>query len=161
MGWFGDYLYADGEWSDVDLDDPPSTDPAEPWLLLQIHDSDFAIVRYAPEGDGSGEAYIGCTPRSYFEDDDASAPTDVAAEARGLAAWARVLPAQTAADPEQVAGLLAGDDDPDPVEDDDDERADEGIFVEVKCLRFLDMLGSGLPRELQELRDARRANGQV
>ncbi|MDQ1292622.1 MAG: hypothetical protein QG608_502 [Actinomycetota bacterium] len=64
-----------------------SPDNAEPWLLVDIHDSDIATITYRPAGLGTGVAYLGCAPRTYFEDLQASAPTDVAREAAGLATW--------------------------------------------------------------------------
>ncbi len=59
----------------------------EPWLLVDIHDSDIATIAYRPTGSGSGVAYLGVTPRTYFEDPGASAPSDVAREAGGLVEW--------------------------------------------------------------------------
>lgn len=56
----------------------------ESWLLVDIYDSDMAAVVYRPTGSGSGDRHLGVTLRIYFEDPDASAPTDVAREAGGL-----------------------------------------------------------------------------
>ncbi|MEV7986869.1 hypothetical protein [Micromonospora sp. NPDC085948] len=58
-----------------------------PWLLVDIHDSDSATLTYRPAGPGTGVAYLGYTPRTYFENPDASAPTDAVREAAGLSAW--------------------------------------------------------------------------
>ena len=58
-----------------------------PWLSVDIYDSDFATVRYEPPGPGSGTAYLGNTPRTYFGNESASASTDVLREADGLASW--------------------------------------------------------------------------
>jgi hypothetical protein len=66
-------------------------DGPEPWLVVDIHDSYVATIAYRPAGSGSGVAYLGVTPRTYFEDPDASAPTDVVREARARSAppWSR------------------------------------------------------------------------
>jgi hypothetical protein len=42
---------------------------------------------YEPAGPGSGTAYLGYTPRTYVDDESASAPADVLREAEGLASW--------------------------------------------------------------------------
>jgi hypothetical protein len=85
MGFFGTYLYAQNRWSEHSAGFLPTV--TEPWLLVDIHDSDFTIVTYRPAGPGSGVAYLGITPRDYFEDPTASEPTDVTGEAAGLAFW--------------------------------------------------------------------------
>lgn len=85
MGFFGAYLFDGHRWTAHQPAEQPTI--AEPWLLVDIHDSDIATVTYRPVGPGSGVAYLGHTPRTYFENPDASAPTDVAREAAGLGAW--------------------------------------------------------------------------
>jgi hypothetical protein len=146
VGFFGAYLYADGSWTEVDPDGAESATPVTPWLFLSIHDSDVATVRYAPSGSGTGEAFLGNTPRNYWENPDASAPTNPALEADGLASWTRV--AQTGAAPaaETIEAFLASDEDEGP--DDDADAPDEDVFVELKCVRFLGALGLPLPRDL-------------
>src|SRR5262245_64798197 len=85
MGFFGAYIFDSGNWAEVGPDSDANV--VEPWLFVNIHDSDVATVMYGPVGPGSGTAFLGWTPRTYFEDDSASAPTDVTREAEGLAAW--------------------------------------------------------------------------
>lgn len=145
MGFFGAYMYADGRWSETDPDAGPSAPPAEPWLTVSVHDSDWAAVRYAPAGPGTGEAFLGMTPRVYFEDDEASAPTDPSREASGLAAWASATGA-AAVDAATMERFLAGDDDEEP--DPDADVPDEDVFVELKCRRFLAALGLPVPADL-------------
>ena len=74
MGLFAGYVFDGSSWRDFDpaSDQPP--DLASRWLSAEIHDSDFAAVRYGPSGPGSGTAYLGFTPRTYFQDQSASAP---------------------------------------------------------------------------------------
>ena len=86
-GFFGTHLYDDRQWHDVE----PGIQPEgpRPWLLADIHDSDITTLTHHPAGEGTGIAYLGTTPRTYCENPDASAPTDVAREAAGLAGrWA-------------------------------------------------------------------------
>src|SRR6185369_891340 len=85
VGFFGTYLYHDAIWTSHRPDVMPGVSP--PWLVVDIHDSDVTTVTYQPAGPGTGVAYLGYTPRTYFERDDASAPTDVQREASGLALW--------------------------------------------------------------------------
>ncbi len=97
MGFFGTYLLTGDTWSAVPELAPeavPRWVPAgpDPWLYVEIHDSDLTILRYGPAGPGSGIAFLGYTPRTYFEDDDASDPTNVDLEAAGLAAWLALRP---------------------------------------------------------------------
>jgi hypothetical protein len=118
-------------------------------LTVDIHDSDFTTVMYAPAGPGTGIAYLGYTPRIYFDSEDASAPTDVDREARGLAAWWTSVHAEaTSADQQlklvEIAGLLAADEEP----SDDEPTDDADVFVEIKTARFLAAMGLPLPPDL-------------
>lgn len=135
MGFFGAYMYAEGRWSDVDMDDEVST-PAEPWMFVLIYDGDIGTVRYAPSGEAAGEAFVGFTPRVYFDDENASRPTDPARESHGLAAWARAV-VGSEVDASQVASFLASDD-----SDDSD-----GV-VETHLAELLTYLGLTLPADL-------------
>lgn len=157
MGFFGTYLFDGVTWESCDADRVPQV--AEPWLLLDIHDSDIGTVSYRPAGPGSGVAYLGSTPRTYFAREEASEPTDVAREAAGLAAWwerhhgpATVVAG--AAKTTELVTYLAQDEDPyeDFDEDEDvDELDDAEIFVEVRAARFLAALDLPLPDELREI----------
>jgi hypothetical protein len=148
MGFFGTFVFDGAAW----LTEPGAEKRVgEPSLLVNIHDSDIATIVYRPSGPGAGIAFLGETPRSYFEDDDASEPTDVAREAKGLAAWWRLrhpaaTDAEAAAKERELAGFLAADGDPDAEFDvadefEDEAMSDEEIFVEVKTARFVAALG--------------------
>ncbi|MET9318053.1 hypothetical protein ABZX12_40050 [Kribbella sp. NPDC003505] len=139
MGFFGSYVYADRAWTEVDPD-VDSGRPSEPYMIVMIHDSDIAAIQYAPAGTGTGEAFLGYTPRAYFGDPAAPTAGDTGIEAAGLAAWAGLFGASPAAD--EVELFLARDDAPDV--DEDDDVPDEDVFVELKTARFLETLG--LPR---------------
>ncbi len=161
MGFFGTYLLTGDTWSVVPELAPevvPSWVPMDevPWLYMEIHDSDLTILRYEPSGPGSGVAYLGYTPRTYFDDDDASAPTDVDAEAAGLAAWLALRPgAPAGVDASTIKPYLAEDLGPDEdaafdegeeFDDDIDTDIDAGeVFVEIKTARLLRQLGLPLP----------------
>lgn len=152
MGFFGRYLF-DGSWKSVeDINGVP-----EPCLVVDIHDSDITTVTYRPAGPGSGVAYLGVTPRTYFEDERASDPTDVGREARGLAAWWAGLhgvrgEAEIGAKERELAAFLAEDIDPADFSDDpdDDDLDDDETFVEVKTVRFLAALGLPAPDDLSD-----------
>jgi hypothetical protein len=156
VGFFGAYVFDGGTWHSFDPDSDQVPDFAGRWLSVHIHDSDFAIVRYQPAGLGSGTAYLGCTPRTYFEDESASAPTDVLREAEGLTAWLALQQgtSDTAELRELVASFHADDaqeqllaDDPD-LADDTGDPDDEDIFVEVKVSKFLNAVSLPVPAEL-------------
>ena len=87
MGFFGRYVFDGRTWHDIDPGSDQTLDIEAPWLSVDIYDSDFATVCYEPPGPGSGTAYLGNTPRTYFGNESASAPTDVLREADGLASW--------------------------------------------------------------------------
>jgi hypothetical protein len=151
VGFFGSYVFDSTTWHGFDPDRDETPDIVAPWLSVNIHDSDFAIVRYEPPGPGTGTAYLGCTPRAYFEDESASAPTDVAREARGLALW--LVRQQGRADEAELRELVASflaDDSPEDLDDDAGFEDDADIFVEVKVSRFLAAVAvpvpEGLPR---------------
>jgi hypothetical protein len=90
------------------------------------------------------------TPRIYFDDPAASAPTDVALEAAALASWAGHL-ADVAPNPSlelELLGLLA----PDQEAGEDEADVDDAeLFVELKTVKFLRSLGVGLPDALAEI----------
>jgi hypothetical protein len=103
-------------------------------------------------------AYLGHTPRTYFEDADASVPTDVRREAAGPTSWWARLhggadDAQRSAKEAELVAYLAEDRDPEADdlddEDDDVDGMDEAdVFVEVKTARFPGALGLPMPGEL-------------
>lgn len=133
MGLFATFVFADGTWDGA----PDGT----PRLTAKVHDSDFVTVDYAPAlADGSGRCYVGFEPRHYFEDDTASDPVDVDAEARGLAAWAADVRG-TVVDPDVIRPLLAS---PDAADESPD------VFVEAALVRLLLALGLPVPEDLEE-----------
>ncbi|MDG4750289.1 hypothetical protein O7630_05015 [Micromonospora sp. WMMD718] len=157
MGFFGTYLFNGHRWTAHHPAEQPTI--PEPWLLVDIHDSDIATITYRPPGPGSGVAYLGDTPRTYFENPDASAPTDAAREAAGLGAWwahqhGRAGGTEREAKEADLAVYLAEDLDPADIDlDHDDDEDDEGlddaeIFVEVKTARFLAALDLPVPDDL-------------
>lgn len=133
MGLFATFVFADGTWD--------GTADATPRLTAKVHDSDFVTLDYAPVlGGGNGRCYVGFEPRHYFEDETASDPVDVEAEARGLAAWAADV-RETVADPAAIVGMLAS-----PIAE--DEAPD--VFVEAALVRLLLALGLPVPEDLEE-----------
>jgi hypothetical protein len=148
VGFFGLYVFDGTAWHSFDPGSGETPDIVAPWLSVNIHDSDFAEVRYEPPGPGSGTAYLGFTPRAYFQDDSASAPTDVSREAEGLAVWLVRQQGRTdeAALQELVASFLA-DDSPEDL-DDAGLEDDADIFVEVKVSKFLTAVGVPAPDDL-------------
>jgi hypothetical protein len=161
MGFFGTYLYDQGEWHDVEPDVRPDGDG--PWLLADIHDSDLTTVTYRPAGPGTGVCYLGVTPRTYFELDEASAPTDVQREAAGLATWWAATSGdhghrpghdELIAKESALITYLAQDVDPedDDLDDGDDTDVDAlddaDVFIEIKTARLLRTLDLPLPAAL-------------
>jgi hypothetical protein len=152
VGFFGTYAYEQGQWKTLSEGELPPL--AEPSLWIDIHDSDITSVVYAPVGSGSGVAYLGLTPRTYFENPNASDPTDVLREAAGLAQWwALQNSGDVTAKQAELLAYLAPDEDPDTFEWDEGEDIDAiddaEVFVEVKTKRFLAALDLPLPTELR------------
>ena len=155
MGFFGRYVYDGTRWLPLAEHEVPSL--AEPWLSVDIYDSDITTVVYRPAGQGSGVAYLGDTPRTYFADETASAPTDTGVEAAALAAWwaRRHGASDDARDAKarELIGYLAADGPDDPGDygnsdygnSDYDDLADADVFVEVTTARFLAVLDLPVP----------------
>ena len=106
-----------GHWREEEFPLHQSRSRTEPWLHASVHDSDFTAVTYRPTGPGSGVAFLGYTPRSYFEIADESAPTDVVRESAGLMYWWALVHGATSADEitaknAELIGYLAADLDP-------------------------------------------------
>ncbi len=120
--------HSDGHWRESE----PSN---EPYLFIDVHDSDIATVDYRPAPNAAGRFFLGTEPRIYFEDDGASESVDREAEAMGFAQWARQVHGRDigAAD---ILALMAP-------EDEDDEPEDD--FVEETVDRLLDLIGLPLP----------------
>ncbi len=94
-------------------------------------------------------AYLGFTPRIYFEDPGASAPTDIETEAAGLAGWVVLALGAAEGDlAERIRPFLAEDVEPAWTESgasDDGGIDDAELFVEVRTVRFLEALGLAPP----------------
>ncbi len=157
VGYFGTFLFDGHGWTEL----APNTEPTipEPWLMLDIDDSDIATVSYRPTGPGSGTAYIGLTPRTMYEDDAASAPTDTDREAAGLANWREHLRlvdthhTRGSATAAELRAYLAEDLAPlvDELDEDDSDDPDIAeVFVEAKVRRFLAALGIPAPEDLPD-----------
>jgi hypothetical protein len=128
MGLFARFTHSEGQWRESE----PSS---EPYLSIDVHDSDIATVDYRPAQNVRGRFFLGTEPRIYFEDDTASSTVDRQAEARGLAQWARQVHGRDV-DPADVLALMAA-------ESEDDEPED--VFVEETVDRLLELLGLPLP----------------
>ncbi len=132
MGYFGTFIYRDGEWRDHG---GGTTE-----LVVDIHDSDIATVDYRPAPPGLGRFYLGIQPRDYFADPDASRPLDIPAEVDGFIGWAeRTL--GRAPYPEDIRELVAEDGIEEPEDD----------FVEDTVARLIRLLGLPLPPALAEV----------
>ena len=129
VGFFGRYVFDGRTWQDFEPGSGHEPDIEAPWLSVDIYDSDFATVRYEPPGPGSGTAYLGNTPRTYFDAESASVPI-VSAEL-----------------PELIASFLASDS-RDEQPGDDADLSDADIFVQIKVSRFLRAVGFPLPQAL-------------
>ncbi len=102
MGLFGKFAFSAGRWS-------RNGPTAVPFLIVDVHDSRIATVDYRAADATGGRFFLGYEPRIYFEEPDAGAPVDTAAEAAGFAGW--VLEAEgRAVDPADVERLMAAPD---------------------------------------------------
>ncbi|GEA88167.1 hypothetical protein [Cellulomonas cellasea] len=132
MGYFGVHLHTDGAWRD-------DAAPGAPFLRVEIHDSDLAIVSFWSAG-AAGLFYLGYQPRDYFDDPAASRAVDNDTETAAFVVWARVVLGVTL-DAGAVRPLLADvGADEDPVD----------VFVEATLARLLQMLRLPLPSELAD-----------
>jgi hypothetical protein len=129
VGFFATFSYSDGAWGDQ----PTS----EPFITIDIHDSDVAMVEYRPSGDAAGRFYLGFEPRFHFDDPNASKPVDRLKEAAGFARWCREVRG-SAVPTDDLVALFAKDDGGDPDSD----------FVEETVAQLIRL--TGLP-ELPEL----------
>ena len=109
MGLFGKFAYSAGRWSS----DGPT---AVPFLIVDVHDSRIATVDYRSADASGGRFFLGYEPRIYFEEPDAGAPVDTAAESAGFARW--VLEAEgSVIDPADVQCLMADQDGAPPADE--------------------------------------------
>lgn len=131
MGFFGKFSYDNGQWRERE----PG---AEPYLVIDIHDSDIATIDYRPAKSASGRFYLGVEPRFYFENESANAPVDVDAEAQAFATWVGDVCGKQIATSD-VQQLMANSDGGDP----------DDIYVEDTVVRLLTLAGLPLPEELE------------
>jgi hypothetical protein len=155
VGFFGGFVFDRREWHDWDPDAGTVPLVDEPWLSLLIHDSDITTIAYAPSGSGSGVAYLGTTPRVYFGDATASAPTNTELEADALARWlTQSGRARDDADEQRVRDTIVGylaTDEPSRSGDVDTDLDDADVFVEIKTVRLLRSIGLPVPEALAEV----------
>jgi hypothetical protein len=130
MGSFEKYIYSNGAWV------APTDD--SPWLGFDVHDSDFATVRFHPTSGAVGLFYLGYQPRDYFEDPSASEDVDLPLEAGALSRWAQETLAVTV-DTADILQLMA--------EEDVEEAFD--VFVEETVVRLLHLLEIPVPEDLR------------
>ncbi len=97
MGLFARFTHSEGQWREAES-------ASEPYLFIDVHDSDIATVDYRPSFSGTGRFYLGTEPRIYFEDDKASEPVDREVEAQGFAQWVRQVHGRDV-DPADVLAL--------------------------------------------------------
>jgi hypothetical protein len=128
MGFFGRFVYSDGEWRDDAI--------ADAYIAIEIHDSDLVTVDHRPTT-AHGRFYLEIEPRDYFESPDESDPVVAEAEAASFGAWApKVLGVEITA--AQLRPLLAHEG---HVALDDD-------FVEETVVRLSGLLRLPVPGEL-------------
>ena len=110
----------------------------EPYLFVDVHDSDIATVQYRPTTTATGRSCLGVEPRHDVQDESASEPVDRRAEAEGFAQWVREVHGRDV-DPADVLALRAPEEEPD----------DDGYaFVEDTLERLLDLIGLPLPDQM-------------
>jgi len=159
VGFFGGFVFDGRNWREFDAYSGARPKLAEPWLSVVIYDSDIADIQYRPTGAGSGTAYLGHTPRSYFGDENASAPTDVSREAEGLASW--LVQMHAGSDELELQDLITSFLASDRVSDEDRDHGDEfadnhadddlaDTFVEVKLAGLLAAVGLPVPPGLPD-----------
>lgn len=132
MGYFGVHLHTGGGWRE----DPA---PGAPFLRVEIHDSDLAIVSFWSSG-AAGLFYLGFQPSDYFQDPAASRAVDNDTETAAFVTWARDVHGVTV-DPGAVRPFLAeAGTREEPVD----------VFVEATLARLLQLLRLPLPSELAD-----------
>lgn len=127
MGYFGKLAFSAGRWT-------AGAPTAVPFLLLDVHDSDIATLDYRAADASGGRFFLGYEPHIYFDEPDAAAPVDVAAEAQGFARWVHETTGAEV-DPAAVADLMAAPDGAPPRDE----------VVEESVERLLALAGLPLP----------------
>lgn len=132
MGLMARWTYHDGRWRDGEH-------RRAPYLVVDVHDSDIAIVEFAPAADEHDWLCLGYEPRDYFERPDMHPPLDRERAARGFATWVREVTGGEV-DAAEVRALLAVRSDEPPLDD----------FAEETLLRLLALAGLPVPPELDD-----------
>jgi hypothetical protein len=127
VGFSGRFAYSAGRWS-------TGAPTAVPFLLVDVHDSRIATVDYRAGDASGGRFFLGYEPRIYFEEPDAAAPVDTAAEAEGFTRWVREA-ADQHIEPSEVQQLMAS-----PVG-----APPEDAVVELTVERLLTLAGLPVP----------------
>jgi hypothetical protein len=144
MGFSGTYVYSDGTWTAQERGQRPEV--AEPWLMVEVHDSDYTTVTHSPAEPGTGAVRLGRTPG-----EDETSQVDIERAAAGLATWWAGLRGsggeeETAAKRRQIAAYLAADPGADePKAGDGGEQDPAEAFAELKTTRFLVALDLPVP----------------
>jgi hypothetical protein len=152
MGFSGTYLYDGRRWMSQERGQRPEV--AEPWLMVDVHDSDFTAITYCPAGPGNGVAYLGRAPRGTLKGDKTWTAADIEREAGGLVSWwarihGSVDETGLEAKKRQIAEYLSGDGGSAEVKPGDGGQRDAAeLFAELKTSRFLVALDLPVPDEL-------------
>jgi hypothetical protein len=136
VGFFGEFLYTDGEWGPWD-----EGRVVGPYLGIRIDDSDIAtIVSGGLNADVKGLCFLGCEPRQMYDDATANAPVDRTTEARHLTAWTAQVTGKRVR-PWKVRRFMASP----------RGRMSRDVFVEETVIRLLRLLGLPTPADLPDL----------
>lgn len=131
MGYFAEWRWSHGDWRE-------GNELEEPWLTVDIHDSDVATIAFAPaHGEARGRLFLGTHPVVYFDLVQEGVAEDPDAEAAAFVRWAKAATsADVAAD--DVRALMA-------TVEDEDEPVD--VFVEDTVARLLALVGIDVPAD--------------
>jgi hypothetical protein len=147
MGFSGTYVYSDGKWTPQEPGQRPEV--VEPWLMVDVRDSDFTTVTYSPAEPGTGIARLGRAPG-----EGEMSQGDIERAAGGLANWwARLRGVsggeEVDAKRQQIAAYLGVDPGADQPKTGDGGVQDPAeVFAELKTTRFLVALDLPVPSEL-------------
>lgn len=128
MGFTGEVVTDGRAWL------PEGAPSGAPWLKVDVFDSDIGALEYWPHLGGSGVAFAGVSPATYYEDDSIP-PTDKAREIAALSAWFNLV------------GIPISIDTLNDVIVDDGEMSEEP-FVEVTLRNFFAATKLGAPPSL-------------
>lgn len=127
MGQSGAFTFSDGAWSTGE----PSHSPL-PFIFVEIHDSDVAIVAFSPAPEGADRFAVGLVdPATYFKGTPAVGLADKGRAARAFAGWLRKNQGQSI-DAGVVESFIAAS---------AAESVPEEYFVEEIVLQLFDLAG--------------------